>query len=155
MIECAFENGIKINLRHVTVTVLALDKNQILLVKRTPKISEGEKYALPGGFLERDETPDQGALRELREETGYQASSLTLFRINSSPNRKGEDRQNVDFIFLAQSLTKVSQHDQEETEIKWFNLDSVPDKGKMAFDHLKNIELLKEYLKGKIKIPLV
>jgi thiamine-phosphate diphosphorylase len=52
-----------------TAAVVIDEKGQLLLVKRKvePKIGQ---WCLPGGFLELDETPEDGCLRELEEETG-------------------------------------------------------------------------------------
>lgn len=74
MINCQFENGNKASLRHVTVDSIVLNENRdsILLVKRAPHLSNPNKYALPGGFLGRDENTETAAKREVLEETGYQ-----------------------------------------------------------------------------------
>ena len=45
------------------------NKLQVLLVKRGIEPYKG-KWAFPGGFLKLDESAREGALRELREETG-------------------------------------------------------------------------------------
>jgi 8-oxo-dGTP diphosphatase len=44
-------------------------KGEILLIKRGIEPSKGE-WALPGGFLELEETPEEAGKRELKEETG-------------------------------------------------------------------------------------
>lgn len=38
-------------------------------------------FALITGFMERDETPEQGVARELKEETGLQADEITLIGV--------------------------------------------------------------------------
>jgi 8-oxo-dGTP diphosphatase len=49
---------------------VVLDRDeQLLLVKRGMEPGKGE-WCLPGGFVEMDESPSEGILRELREETG-------------------------------------------------------------------------------------
>ena len=55
-----------------TAAVLINDKDEILLVKRNVEPQKGE-WCLPGGFIELDESPEMGCLRELREETGLEA----------------------------------------------------------------------------------
>jgi len=89
MIKCRFENGNKASLRHVTVGVILLNEShkKILLVKRAAFLTNPGKYAVPGGFLDRDETSKEGALREVKEETGYEARIINLFRVNDDPNR--------------------------------------------------------------------
>lgn len=52
-----------------TAAVVLSENNEILLVQRKVEPNIGE-WCLPGGFLEMDETPEEGCLRELLEETG-------------------------------------------------------------------------------------
>lgn len=146
MIKCTFENSNEASLRHVTVGVILLNdaEDQILLVKRALGYLEGGKYCLPGGFLDRDETTQQAAIRESLEETGYRISIIKLFRIKDNPDRSGEDRQNVDFIYIGKAIRKVSNFDKEITNIDWFKFDKLPSPDEVAFDHYDDIKL---YLK--------
>ncbi len=57
----------------VAVLVLPVDDG-VLCVRRGPGPGEG-KLALPGGFIEAKETWQEGAVRELREETGIHVES--------------------------------------------------------------------------------
>lgn len=156
MITCYFENKRKSSLRHVTVDAIIVKDDKILFVKRAPDLLlEGNKYALPGGFLDRDETATAGVLRELLEETGYKSKIISLFRINDKPNRKGEDRQNVDFVFLVEPLEKVSDHDHEVQETRWFNLDNLPPANHFAFDHYENVELYLKHRKKPLALPII
>ena len=153
MITCNFENKNKALLRHVVVDSLVIDGNKILLVKRGPKYLEPGKWALPGGFVDRDETTKQTALREVLEETGYQTKVINLFAIIDNPNRPQEDRQNISFIYLLKPLKKVSDSDHEVTNTKWFDLDKLPKPSEIAFDHYDNIKLYLKYLKKPFKLP--
>lgn len=146
MLACTFENNHQTSLRHAVVDVLVLRERQILLVKRVGKILEGGKWALPGGYVERDETLFQAAAREVLEETGYQVSNLTLLTIRDNPDRPKEDRQNIAFVYYCQVAAKTGQADWEVSEQKWFNLDQLPEAATMAFDHLENIALYKQSL---------
>lgn len=147
MINCQFENGNKASLRHVTVDAIILndDKSEILLVKRASHLSNPNKYALPGGFLDHDETTEEAVLREVMEETGYKAEVLSLFRVNDNPNRPQEDRQNVTFVFLIEAKEKIKNHDKEITNVSWFKLDKLPSEDQFAFDHYENIQMYIEY----------
>jgi len=57
--------------------VLVVDEGDILLVKRTQPPSVGT-WSVPAGFLEYDEPPALGAVRELEEETSVTASEEDL-----------------------------------------------------------------------------
>ena len=56
-----------------TATLICPRKGEILLVKRAANPGKG-LWGLPGGFIERGETPEMGAQRELLEETNLQGS---------------------------------------------------------------------------------
>ncbi len=135
MIDCTFENGNKANLRHVVVDAICLKDNQILLVKRSAKVLQTGKFALPGGFLNRDETTEQAVIRELKEETGYNGKIVKLLKVLDDPNRENEDRQNVSFIYQIEVGDKDGQSDTEVSSIHWFDLDNLPPKEDFAFDH--------------------
>ena len=157
MINCTFEDGGKATLRHVTVGAIVLnrEKNKILLGKRAPHLTNGGKYNLIGGFLDRNETTSQVVLREVLEETGYRAKIISLFRINDSPNRSKEDRQNVDFAFIVEAQNKVGEMDDESTEVKWFNLNDLPREEEFAFDHFETINLYKDCVKSPRPLPII
>jgi len=156
MITCFFEDNNKAFLRHVTVDNIAIKNNKILLVKRAPNtLAHPNKYALPGGYLDRNETTSQGALREFKEETGYEGKIISLFRINTNPNRKGEDKQNVDFVYLIEVKEKVAKPDNEISEVVWFDLDNLPKSEDIAFDHYENIELYLKYKEKSFPLPIL
>jgi len=155
MITCFFEDNNKGSLRHVVMDALVIKDNKILLVMRAKHLTGGGKLALPGGFLDRNETTKDGILRELKEETGLLGEIITLFRVIDNPNRIGENRQNVSFVYLIKPIKKISDYDKNEvTDVFWFDLNSLPDKSSIAFDHYENIILYKEYLKEKFSLPI-
>lgn len=155
MITCLFENGHHAALRHVVVDNLVLERDRILLVKRAPRLIEGGKWGLVGGFVERDETIRQAAAREILEETGYEVTDMTLFRIIDGPNRQGEDRQNVAFVHLCTAGRQTGAPDQESTEVRWFPLSALPEERAFAFDHYGNIRLYREFLAGRLTLPVM
>ena len=60
-----------------TATLICPLDNTILLVKRAFSPKKGS-WSLPGGFLELGETPEQGAKRELKEETNLNGEVVKL-----------------------------------------------------------------------------
>ncbi len=145
MITCTFENKGKGNLRHVVVNAIILKENNILLVKRAKKLKEGEKWGLIGGFIERDETLEEGLIREVFEEVGYRLKKVSFFTVIDNPNRKGSDWQNINFIYICEAGEKEGKADWESTEQKWFDLDNLPREEEIAFDHLEIINLYLKY----------
>ena len=142
MITCTFEHGgPPARLRHVVVHALVERDGALLLVRRAPHLSEGGKWGLPGGFLDRDETLVQGVLRELREETGWTGEVHGLLRVNSRPNRPREDRQNVAFDFVVTALARVGSPDAESTAVEWIPIERLPPLDSLAFDHGESVAL--------------
>lgn len=159
MITCTFENNNKISLRHITVNAIVIKNNQILLGKRGTfngkPIPESGKWGLLGGYFNRDENLTQAIKRETMEESGWEINDLRLFRINDNPNRPREDRQNVDMIFLANAVKQIKTSDEEVSKLQWFDLDKLPAKQEIAFDHGDSLELYKKYLKEKFSLPIL
>jgi len=155
MIHCEFENGKKASLRHVTCDTVVLKDNKVLLVKRSASLLEGGKWGVIGGYVERDETGAEAAMREVFEETGYRAKNLQLLTIRDNPDRPKEDRQNVSFVYFCEAGEKEGKPDNESTEQEWFSLESLPRAEEMAFDHFDDIELYKKYLSERFALPLI
>lgn len=156
MIDCTFENGNKVNLRHVTVGAIAIDDSKkVLLVKRSPKIHNGNKYAIPGGFLDRDEDVKNAVIRELREETGYNGEVESLFQVNDNPLRPKEDRQNVDFIYIVKVIGGEKVLNKEVSNISWFDKENLPSEDDFAFDHRGIILRYFDYLDKPFTLPII
>jgi len=159
MITCSFENGDKTSLRHLTVNALVIKNDQILLGKRGTfngkPILESGKWGLLGGFFGRDEKLISAVKREVMEKSGWEIDNLKLFRINDNPNRPMEDRQNVDIIFIANAVKQIGKSDEEVSRLQWFDLDKLPSKEEIAFDHGDSLELYKKYLKEKFSLPIL
>ena len=62
------------------------DRGRLLLIRRRNPPFAGQ-FALPGGFVDPDETTEAAAWRELLEETGLQARELRLVGVYSKPGR--------------------------------------------------------------------
>ncbi|MDY0297271.1 MAG: thiamine phosphate synthase [Acidobacteriota bacterium] len=79
--QVAYENPIP-----ATAAVVTDDSGRVLLVRRRVAPCPGE-WCLPGGFLEVDETPMEGCLRELREETGLEGRIRSLISLEMGDRR--------------------------------------------------------------------
>lgn len=156
MITCMFEKGDPAKLRHVVTHALVEMDGKILLGKRAGDILETGKWGLPGGFLDRDETAEEGVLRELQEETGWEGEVVSLFRINSKPDRThDEGRQNVVFEFIVKPIRKVGEPDWEQSKVEWIPIDKLLPKDQLAFDHGESIELYVKYRKEPFALPIL
>ncbi|MCX4177298.1 MULTISPECIES: NUDIX hydrolase [Paraburkholderia] len=90
-------------------TVVCVRDNRILLVAR-----ERSRWALPGGRICRDETPNEAALRELSEETTLAAIELTyLFQFTGF--------NTLHHVFFADVAHHASvQPSNEIAKCRWF-----------------------------------
>lgn len=114
----------------------------------------------PCGYLDFDETGEEAAVREVREETGYilDIKELILDKVITCPS---QNHQNVTLrYFCEKSLTEVKKkegeleggEEEEVEEIKLINIKDV-DNYEWAFGHkeiIKEIILKKNYLKEKV-----
>jgi 8-oxo-dGTP diphosphatase len=144
MIECKFEGGKKTTeLRHVVMDALIwkkdkAGKDKILLIKRAKDLyTQPGKWATPGGYLDKNETTQQGILREVQEETGFKSEIVSLFRIIDNPKRTGDlGRQNVSLVYFIKAIKKVQKADQESEKVKWMSFNEIKKiKTNLAFDH--------------------
>lgn len=160
MITCTFEDDGTGALRHTTVDAIMIKDGKVLLAKRgtynggKPLLEMG-KWSLIGGYLSRDETIEQGLKREVREESGWEVENLQLFHIKDNPDRKGSDRQNVEFVFIVEAKNKVGESDEEVKELKWFDLDNLPPDDQIAFDHGGDLKLYIKCLKENFPLPFI
>lgn len=94
------------------VAIIAVHKDNIILVKQFRKAVDQELLEIPAGKLEKDELPVQCAERELEEETGYRSKKISkLGWFFSSPGFSDE----VIHLFLAEDLIKTStNYDEDE-----------------------------------------
>lgn len=154
MIQCTFEDGGTTSLRHVTVNTIVVKNGKVLLGKRVAKVGlnlEGGKWSLLGGFVNRDEALIDAAKREILEESGWEVDHLQTFRIKDKPDRPKEDRQNIEFVFIAEAIQKIGIPDGE-AEPQWFDVDKTPEE--MAFDHGEDLELYKRFLESPFPLPI-
>lgn len=98
-----------------------------------------DQAALPGGFVEPDETVEEAAVRELKEETGLtiDASQLFLVGIYSRPKRDPRGRViTVAFqVDLAGQRVKPKAGNDAATVV-WLDPMKAPNQ-RFAFDHIE------------------
>lgn len=134
----------------VDCVVFGLDENdlKVLLIQRDQAPFAG-RWALPGGFVEIDESLDVAALRELREETGVDKVFLEQLYTFGSVQRDPRDRV-ISVAYYA--LVKLSDHRvQAATDARdaaWFLLDELPP---LAFDHQQIVETAHARVRAKVR----
>lgn len=112
-----------------TCGVVVLDEaGRVLLMCRS---GEGT-WGLPGGGVAPGETWEQAAVRECREETGWDINVNGLLGIYSDPTTQMHQYANggtvhfVGVVFLGSPLRQVGEPDGEASQLGWFALDELP-----------------------------
>ena len=105
---------------------------QVLLIERGIEPFKG-KWAFPGGFLNMDETAGEGAMRELKEETGLENAYIEQFNTYSDPGRDPRERVITIAHYALVRIQEVKGGD-DAAKAQWFPIDEVP---QLAFDHDK------------------
>lgn len=83
---------------------------ELLAVRRAKDPAKGT-LDLPGGFVDMDETAEQGMLREIAEETGLEVSSCCyLFSIPNLYEYSGMTIHTLDMFFLCEPQVGVEPH---------------------------------------------
>ena len=133
--------------------VVVRSGSEVLLVRRGGEPFKG-CWALPGGFMEMDETIEHCAVRELEEETGlrFAEQDLRLIGVYSAPGRdprgrtvtaafrvesgerrveSGETPQSCGQLPLGRGAVEPVAGD-DAAEVRWWPLAALPP---LAFDH--------------------
>ena len=101
-----------------------LDNENVILIEQFRKPLDKTILEIPAGKLNKAENPQECALRELQEETGYKANEMIyLGSIAPQPGFCDE----IIHLFKASSLTKGEKHEDEDefTKVKSFPLSKV------------------------------
>jgi 8-oxo-dGTP pyrophosphatase MutT (NUDIX family) len=99
---------------------LVLDEQERVLLIRTRDLRNRPVWTLPKGTLAAGETSAQAALREVREETGYQCEVIReLEPVTYWFQRSGHRVKKTVHWFLMRPLAKVGEHDHEVDEVMW------------------------------------
>jgi 8-oxo-dGTP pyrophosphatase MutT (NUDIX family) len=104
------------------VVDLASDPRTCLVIVPTRRAADGSKVlALPKGHPDDDETPQEAALREVREETGVEAAVTgTLGDVRYIYQRSGRRITKVVRFFLMEYTGgSIDDHDHEVEVVRW------------------------------------
>ena len=123
------------------------DGLSILLIKRDIGPFKNS-WALPGGLVLDNESLEDAAKRELKEETGITLKFLEQLYSFGDPGRDPRNRVvSITYYGLVRPETFELKASTDANDAKWFNIKSLPT---LAFDHDKIIDVAIQRLKGKI-----
>lgn len=119
-------------------------ERKLLLVERGRDPYAG-MWAFPGGFLEENETLEECAHRELKEETGLDTPSrFEELKSFSRPDRDPRGRT-ITVAFLAEVPLAQVKGGDDANDARWFALDDIPP---LAFDHAEILQIALERLRN-------
>ena len=123
------------------------DQLKLLLVRRNEEPYKG-KWALPGGFVKMDESLDQAAIRELKEESGVRDVYLEQLYTFGEPQRDPRTRViSVTYMALAAKTVWRLRASGDVVETGFFSITDLP---ALAFDHGSIFKYGLERLKSKL-----
>ncbi|MDM8146350.1 NUDIX hydrolase [Bacteroides eggerthii] len=107
------------------------EEPKVLLIQRGNEPYKG-CWAFPGGFMNMEETAEECAVRELKEETGLTVTRIQQIGAYSKVDRDPRGRTvSIAYLAIVDAPTAVSGMD-DAAKAAWFPLSSLPD---LAFDH--------------------
>lgn len=134
----------------VDCVIFGLDESdlKVMLIQRGLEPYQGE-WALPGGFIQMEESIEAAARRELQEETGIQAVFLEQLYTFGEIDRDPRDRViTVAYYALVNRIEHPAQAATDASQAVWWSVTDLPP---LAFDHDKILELALKRLKGKVR----
>ena len=121
------------------------ERLEVLLIRRKRAPYRG-KWAVPGGFLELDEDLEDGARRELLEETGVDVGRMEAFGTFGAIHRDPRGRT-ISVAFLAlTSKPPAAVAGDDAAATGWFALDALPS---LAFDHAEMLARARQSLRER------
>jgi 8-oxo-dGTP diphosphatase len=112
----------------------------------------GRHWCLPKGLVDRGETPEDTAIREVREESGLSGriieslGDITYWYYIQGENTKC--RKTVHFYLMEYESGSTTEHDFEVDEADWFPIDAAIEKISFKGDR----EIL-EKARRRLKVP--
>jgi 8-oxo-dGTP diphosphatase len=120
---------------------------QVLLVRRGIEPFLGA-WAIPGGFVVEDESLEQAARRELREETGVDRVYLEQLYTFGDPGRDARGRVVTVAYFALVPGDDALRAGTDAADARWWPMDGLP--APLAFDHPAILQLALARLRGKL-----
>lgn len=142
--------------REMTATVYIIQNSKVLLHKH----KKYNTWFPVGGHIEAHELPNEAAIREAKEESGFQVelfdnsddTNLTIVKRLPVPEQiyvenLGKPNENVDFIYAAGVASgSLNPGQNESREFRWFSKEDIYNEETIK-PHIKNtaLSILKKY----------
>ena len=114
--------------------IIECDDGVVLIKRKNPPFG----WAIPGGFVDWEESLEEAAVREAKEETNLEVKNLRQFHTYSAPGRDSRFHT-ISTVFVAKAEGKPQAKD-DAVEAGVFTRDKLPEE--IVFDHR---QILKDY----------
>jgi ADP-ribose pyrophosphatase YjhB (NUDIX family) len=129
---------------NATAIVIPDERDRILLQKR----SDNGLWGLPGGLLEMDETIEEGAIREVKEETNLDIVITQFIGVFVNPDMRWRDIDEAkvySYGFIGKTIGgSLEINDDESTELRYFAKSELP-----PVHSVDNQDIIDAYYKQK------
>ncbi len=115
-----------VRLHRAAMMVLVDDHDRVLMMWRHRFLPDRWGWEIPGGMVDEDEEPDEAAMRELEEETGYRAGRVEQL-MTFQPMVGQVDSEH--HVFVGREPERIGEptDTSEVARIEWVPLKSVPE----------------------------
>lgn len=124
----------------ITTDGIIINNKKILLIKRKNPPFQG-MWALPGGFVEYNETTEKAVIREIIEETGLKTKIHKLAGVYSDPKRDPRGHT-ITIVYILEIIGGKLLANDDAADVEFFSLNNLPN---LSFDHE---EIIKEIIQG-------
>lgn len=136
----------------VTVDAVVLGKDRgelkVLLIQRKGAPFRG-RWAIPGGFVEMNESLEEAARRELEEETGLSGLEFEQVGAFGEPKRDPRERViSVAYVAVVKLAGLNVRAADDAKKAEWFPVGDLP---ALAFDHAKIIEVALKRMRSRAR----
>jgi MutT/NUDIX family protein len=107
-----------------------------------------DSWALPGGFGEVGYSPTENILKEIEEETGFEAKVERLLAVFDTDRFQLQSKQYVKFVFECKLLAGQFQENQEIADLQFFAIDQLPNLSEKRITK-EQIEILWQVYQGQ------
>lgn len=126
---------------------LSESRLEILFIQRKKEPFK-DQWALPGGFMEIDESPEVGVVREVQEETGLKLSAVMQLGAYGAVHRDPRGRTvSIAYISFVKDTEEAKAAD-DAAAVKWVDVNTIKQEN-LAFDHALILQNALALLKGQ------
>ena len=126
----------------MTADIIIEKGNEIVLIKRMNEPYKGY-WEVPGGFVEKDETVEEAAVREAKEETSLDVKLKEILGVYSDVKRDPRGRV-ATTVFISEAIGGKLKADSDAEDAKWIDVNKIK-LDSLAFDQSKMIRDYKRW----------